>query len=83
MNKRPVMIATPNRKANSFKYLFIEIENSSTMTSEQAMYKKDPAARLEKTISVIGLEDWRAHPMPTPRGVKIAKRTRSLVMKLS
>lgn len=73
----------PNRKANNFKNLYCEMENSSTITSEQAMYKNDPAAKHEKMISVSSLDDWRAHPSATPTGVKIAKRTRSLVINLS
>jgi len=59
-------------KKNNLRNLFDEIENSSTITSEHAMYKNDPAARHENTISVISLDYCSINPRMTPTGVKRA-----------
>lgn len=75
MNARLEMITIPMTKKNSFINLKSEIENSSTITSEQAMYKKLPAAKQAKISSIMSLSVLlRSMPKPTPIGVKIAKR---------
>ena len=49
------MIKMPNKYAKSFKNLNYGIENSSTITSEHEMYKKDPAAKQENITSTKSL----------------------------
>jgi len=53
------------------------------MTSEHEMYKNDPAAKHEKTISDNSEESRKAQPMITPSGVNSAKIKSKVVMNRS
>ena len=77
MNFKHAITEIPTRKAKSFKNLNCAIENSSTITSEHAIYRNDPAAMHENMISVSSLDSCRAHPKATPTGVKSEKATKS------
>jgi 3-oxoacyl-[acyl-carrier-protein] synthase III len=73
MNQRQVMIAAPQINARSLNHLLPGKANSSTMTSEQAIYIKVPPAKHEKTISTIGGAYPSAIPKMMPKGVAQAK----------
>ena len=69
------MIQIPKTKNNNFVNLYLEIENSSTITSEQAIYTKEPPAKQAHTSSIMSEPSYlRAIPNRTPNGVKIANR---------
>ena len=63
------MIVAPRMKTSNLTHLPPGSENSSTMTSEQAMYKKVPPAREEKMTSTMSEVFWRMMPRVTPTGV--------------
>lgn len=65
----------PTTKNNNLRNLYLDIENSSTMTSEQAMYTKDPPAKQAHTSSIMSeLVAFKAMPRRTPTGVKTANK---------
>lgn len=69
MNSNDEMTAMPNEKNKSLKNLFSGYENSSMITSEQAIYRNVPPARQLKTISTISLLSYNIIPNITPIGV--------------
>lgn len=69
MNSNDEMTAMPNEKNKSLKNLFSGCENSSMITSEQAIYRNVPPARQLKTISTISLLSYNIIPNITPIGV--------------
>jgi len=68
-----VMMDAPSINASSLMKRFPVIENSSTMISVQPMYTNEPAAKLEKIISVSAPELDRSIPTTTPIGEAIEK----------
>lgn len=77
INPRLAMKAIPMMYTKNFSFLFSGAENSSTMTSEHAMYMKVPAAKQLKMTSSSGELVETAQPTSTPIGVKMEKRNRS------
>ena len=73
MNQRQRIIVAPVKKTNSFKYLLPGSENSSVMISVVAMYRKVPAAKLEKMIVISVPSFSRSIPRTMPIGVAILK----------
>ena len=69
MNNNEEMTAIPKEKNKSLRNLFSGYENSSMMTSEQAIYRNVPPARQLKTISTISLLSCKIIPIITPIGV--------------
>ena len=77
-------MAIPTKKKKSLRNLLSGIENSSTITSEQEMYRKVPAAKQENIISTNSFESLsRPHPIATPAGVKMANVVSIVIMNLS
>ena len=58
------------------------MENSSTMTSEHEMYKKEPPAKQENTISTISLDPPSKIPNVTPIGVNTPNKQIMVVTNL-
>lgn len=68
MKNKHVIVAAPIMKASSFQQRSPGKLNSLIITSEQAMYRKEPAAKLVKiTWTRSPLLD-KAIPIPTPTG---------------
>lgn len=69
INQRHVIKVAPRIKTSIFIHLLPGNENSSTITSEQAIYMKVPPAKHEKMTSTIGGASPRPIPTTIPIGV--------------
>lgn len=63
----------PIKKNSILNHLLSGVENSSTITSDQAMYVKVPAVSEKKMMLVSSDEPENIIPIETPKGVAKAK----------
>ena len=63
------MIVAPIKKHSNFSHLKPGTENSDTIISEQPIYTKVPAAKLEKITSTSSPALAAGIPIPIPNGV--------------
>ena len=73
MSSKLEITPIPSKKNSNFKHFPSGVENSSTMTSEQAIYMNVPAAKHPKMISTISSQPCNTIPMMMPIGVNKAK----------